>query len=94
MRGLNISSDAFVSGVAGIASSANASTTAGNADADALSSTITGAALEDGPIDVGGNRLIVGQANFGLSASSNNVSGTLGLGRVQHPLLAYRWPKW
>ena len=73
---LEVASDATVSGSAGISSSADASSTAGAATAESLSTTITGADLSGGLVDIGGIGSIAGQANFGLSASSSNVSKT------------------
>ena len=59
----------------GIGSSADASTTNGEATATNTSDVITGADLSQGMVDIGGISSIAGQANFDLSASSTNVSG-------------------
>jgi len=70
-----IASDASIKGIASINSVAKAETTAGAADADAKGTTINGADLSVGGLDIGGLGTIQGQANFAFTADASNVSG-------------------
>ncbi len=74
-----ISSDASVKGLASINSVANAETTAGAATASAIGSSINGADLSAGGLDIGGLGTIQGQANFAFTADASNVDGAAAL---------------
>ena len=74
-----ISSDASVKGLASVDSVANAETTAGAATASATGSTINGADLSAGGLDIGGLGTIQGQANFAFTADASNVDGAAAL---------------
>ena len=71
-----IASDASVKGIASINSVANAETTAGAATASAIGTTINGADLSLGGLDIGGLGTIQGQANFAFTADASNVDGS------------------
>ena len=71
-KGINISSDASITGLTSITSKATAETTAGLADADSTAGDIDGAKLADALI--GGVGSITGQATFNSAASASNVT--------------------
>ena len=72
---LQVASDATIQGLTTINSTANADTTKGVATANAFGTTINGADLSAGNLDIGGLGTIKGQANFGLTAEASNVEG-------------------
>ena len=71
--GTTISSDATVQGFANLNTSADASTTAGTANADARGASIDGAQLGD--LSIGGVGTVTGSANFAAAANAANVTG-------------------
>ena len=71
--GTVISSDATVQGFANLDTSADASTTAGAADADATGADIAGAQLGD--LSIGGIGTITGSANLAAAANAANITG-------------------
>ena len=71
--GTAISSDGTVQGFANLDTSADASTTAGEADADAIGANIDGAQLGD--LSIGGIGTVTGSANFAAAANAANVTG-------------------
>jgi len=71
-KGINVSSDASITGLSSITSKATAATTAGLADADSTAGDIDGAKLADALI--GGVGSITGQATFNSAASASNVT--------------------
>ena len=73
---MDVKSDATVKGLASINSVANAETTAGAANASATGTTINGADLSLGGLDIGGLGTIQGQANFAFTADASNVGGS------------------
>ena len=70
--GIDVSSDATITGLSSITSSATAATTAGLADATSVGGSIQGIQIEDAQI--GGIASITGQTNFTGSAKSSNVT--------------------
>lgn len=72
---LQVASDATIQGLTTINSTANADTTKGKATANAFGTTINGADLSAGNLDIGGLGTIKGQANFALKAEASNVEG-------------------
>ena len=72
VKGLDISSDASITGLSSITSKATAATTAGLADADSNGGNIDGAKLADALI--GGVGSITGQASLNSAASATNVT--------------------
>jgi len=71
-KGINVSSDASITGLSSITSKAIADTTAGNADADSHGGNIDGGQLAD--VLIGGIGSITGQASFNSAASASNVT--------------------
>jgi len=71
--GIDVSSDATVTGLSSITSSATAATTAGLADANSIGGTIQGIQIADAQI--GGVGSITGQSTLTGNASSSNVTG-------------------
>lgn len=71
--GIDVSSDATITGLSAITSSATAATTDGMADADSNGGTIQGIAIADA--DIGGVASITGQSSFTGAAKSSNVTG-------------------
>ena len=71
--GTDIKSDATIKGLSGINLQADATTTAGVADADAFAGTIDGANLGD--VQIGGIGSLAGQSTFTGKANSSNVTG-------------------
>ena len=71
--GTAISSDGTVQGFANLNTSADASTTAGEAKADATGANIDGAQLGD--LRIGGIGTVAGSANFAAAANAANVTG-------------------
>ena len=71
--GTAISSDGTVQGFANLNTSADASTTAGKAKADATGANIDGAQLGD--LSIGGIGTVTGSANFAAAANAANVTG-------------------
>ncbi|WP_341886529.1 hypothetical protein [Synechococcus sp. UW140] len=71
--GTDIKSDAGLTGISSITNNATAKTSAGDADADAIGTTIKGAQLGD--LTVGGVGTIGGQATYGAKATAENVNG-------------------
>lgn len=74
---MDVESDAGINGVANLSGMAVASTTKGNATADAEAANLNGADLTGGTIDIGGIGTLKGNLNYGLTAEATNVeSGT------------------
>jgi hypothetical protein len=71
--GTDIKSDATIKGLSSLNLQANATTTAGVADADAFAGTIDGASLGD--VQIGGIGNLAGQSTFTGKAASSNVTG-------------------
>ena len=71
--GIDVSSDATITGLSSITSSATAATTAGLADANSIGGNIQGIDIADAQI--GGVGSITGQSNFTGNAKSSNVTG-------------------
>jgi len=71
--GTDIKSDATVKGLSTLNLQANASSTAGVADADAYANEIDGAKLGD--VQIGGIGTLAGQSTFTGKAASSNVTG-------------------
>ena len=70
--GIDVSSDATITGLSSITSSATAATTAGLADATSSGGTIQGIQIADA--EIGGVGSITGQTNFTGTAKSSNVT--------------------
>ena len=70
--GLDISSDAGLTGLASITNNATAKTSAGSVDADAIGTSIQGANLNT--VQIGGVGTIGGQATYGAKATAENVN--------------------
>ena len=70
--GIDVASDATITGLSSITSSATAATTAGLADATSIGGSIQGIQIEDAQI--GGVASITGQTNFTGNAKSSNVT--------------------
>ena len=71
--GIDVASDATITGLSSITSSATAATTAGQADANSIGGTIQGIDIADA--EIGGVGSITGQSNFTGNAKSSNVTG-------------------
>ena len=71
--GLDISSDAGLTGLASITNNATAKTSAGSVDADAIGTSIQGANLNT--VQIGGVGTIGGQATYSAKATAENVNG-------------------
>jgi hypothetical protein len=71
--GTDIKSDATINGLSSLNLQADATTTAGVADADAYAGTIDGASLGD--VQIGGIGTLAGQSTFTGKADSSNVTG-------------------
>ena len=72
LAGIDVSSDATITGLSSITSSATAATTDGEATADSNGGAIQGIQIEDAQI--GGIASITGQTNFTGTAKSSNVT--------------------
>ncbi len=70
--GLDISSDAGLTGFASITNNATAKTSAGRVDADAIGTSIQGANLDT--VQIGGVGTIGGQATYSAKATAENVN--------------------
>ena len=73
VAGLDIASDAGLTGLASITNNATAKTSAGLVDADAIGTSIQGANLNT--VQIGGVGTIGGQATYGAKATAENVNG-------------------
>ena len=71
--GLDVASDAGLTGLASITNNATAKTSAGSVDADAIGTSIQGANLNT--VQIGGVGTIGGQATYGAKATAENVNG-------------------
>jgi hypothetical protein len=71
--GIDVASDAGLTGLASITNNANAKTSAGSVDADAIGTSIQGANLNT--VQIGGVGTIGGQATYGAKATAENVNG-------------------
>ena len=74
---MDVKSDAGINGVANLSGKAVASTTKGDAIADAEAANLNGADLTGGTVDIGGIGTLKGNLNYGLTAEATNIeSGT------------------
>ena len=71
--GIDVASDAGLTGLASITNNATAKTSAGSVDADAIGSSIQGANLDT--VQIGGVGTIGGQATYSAKATAENVNG-------------------
>jgi hypothetical protein len=74
VAGLEVASDAGLTGLASITNNATAKTSAGRVDADAIGTSIQGANLNS--VQVGGVGTIGGQSTYSAKASAENVTGS------------------
>ena len=72
VAGLEVASDAGLTGLASITNNATAKTSAGSVDADAIGTSIQGANLNT--VQIGGVGTIGGQATYGAKATAENVN--------------------
>ena len=70
--GIDVASDAGLTGLASITNNATAKTSAGSVDADAIGTSIQGANLNT--VQIGGVGTIGGQATYGAKATAENVN--------------------
>jgi hypothetical protein len=73
VAGIQVASDAGLTGLASITNNATAKTSAGSVDADAIGSSIQGANLNT--VQIGGVGTIGGQATYSAKATAENVNG-------------------